>query len=98
MAKVIFWNRRALNKFESILIYLEETFSEKTAENFARVVHQKLIILSKNPEMGRLSQKDLSVRYISISKYNLLYYRIRENKLVVLTFFDTRQAPGKRPY
>jgi len=39
MALKIFWTKRALNNFNSILGYIENEFGENSAKNFAIKVH-----------------------------------------------------------
>jgi hypothetical protein len=47
--------------------------------------------------MFRRSTK-MNIHQVLITKHNLLFYRILENKIELLTFFDTRQNPVKKPF
>lgn len=52
----------------------------------------------KHPETGRLSEVSPQIRYVLLDKHRRLYYEIGEELITVLTLFDTRQDPKKRPY
>lgn len=98
MVKRIVWNKRALEKLDEIVDYLEENFSEKTASNFVEKVFDRLDILSRYPEIGRKSKKKKNIKFHKIDKHRDLYYRIDGKNLIVVYIFDTRQNPEKNLY
>lgn len=98
MDKIIFWNKKAVKKFHSLVQYLEENYSEQTAENLVRNVHLKLQVLVKYPEIGRLSAKKKTIRVVSINRFLRMFYRVHRRKIIVITFFDTRQNPEDHPF
>lgn len=98
MAKRIVWNKRALEKLDEIVDYLEENFSEKTASNFVKKVFDRLDILSRYPEIGRTSKKKENIKFYKIDKHRNLYYRIDGKNLIVVYIFDTKQNPEKNLY
>ena len=51
-----------------------------------------------NPEMGTVEHFEKRIRGMVITKHNTLFYRIEEDKLILLTFFDNRQHPSKKSY
>jgi plasmid stabilization system protein ParE len=97
MARRIVWNKRALEKFDEIVDYLGENFSEKAASNFVRKVFDRLDILSRYPEIGRKSKKNKNIQFHKIDKNRDLYYRVDGEKLIIVYIFDTRQNPEKNP-
>jgi len=98
MAKQIVWNKKALNKLDEILEYLEKEHSETVASTFAKKLFDRLDILSRYPGIGRKSQKKTSILFYKIDKNRNIYYRINSKKLIVVYIFDTRQNPDKNPY
>jgi len=95
MAKIVKWNKRALQSFYDIADYLEENFSEQASRSFVNDVFQKVEIISKDPSAGRKAPKRKTVRYFLIGKHRRLYYRIEVKHLIISSIFDTRQHPDK---
>ena len=98
MAQKIIWNKSAREKLDAITTYLEEEFSELTAKKFIILLHERLNILSRYPEIGRPSKKKKHIRIYKIDKKRNLYYRVDGNLLFVVYIFDTRQSPNSNPY
>lgn len=98
MVKAIIWNRRANNNFNSIIKYLQNKWGDKVTQNFVIRTYQIIELLAQNPEMGSVEHFEKQIRGIVITKHNTLFYRIEEEKLILLTFFDNRQHPEKKSY
>ena len=98
MALKIIWTANALEDYKRVIDYLAEEWSAEIAERFSENVQARLEILSNYPFLGIASTKEFSVRSISISKHNRLYYRITSSAIEVLDIFDTRQNPEKNQY
>lgn len=96
MVKTIIWNSKANNQFFAIIDYLEKHWSRRIAQNFITETLQTLKILAQFPEMGRVDNPVKKIRVFVITKHNILYYRVDDDKIVLLNFFDTRQHPRKR--
>jgi plasmid stabilization system protein ParE len=88
----------AKKKLEMLLDYLEEEFSERTKQNFISTLEKIVDRIIKYPESFPESSKVKSVRRCIVSRYTVMYYRVRKNKIEILTFFDNRQNPLKSPY
>jgi plasmid stabilization system protein ParE len=96
MAKAIIWNRLASNKFNSIIAYLEQEWGENVTRNFVINTYKIIELIAKYPEIGTLENKEKQIRGFVITKHNTLFYRVEEDKIILLTFFDTRQSPEKK--
>jgi plasmid stabilization system protein ParE len=96
MAKTIIWNRRASNKFDTIIEYLQKEWGENVTRNFVIRTYQIIEILAQNPEIGTLENKEKQIRGLVITKHNTLFYRIENDNLILLSFFDNRQHPQKK--
>ena len=98
MAKTIIWNRRASNSFNSIIQYLQEDWGERVTRNFVVRTYQIIDLLAQNPEMGLIEHANRQIRGFVITKHNTLFYRIENDKLILLNFFDNRQSPLKKTF
>ncbi|MFC0517528.1 type II toxin-antitoxin system RelE/ParE family toxin [Mucilaginibacter angelicae] len=97
MAKTIVWNRKASDKFNSIIAYLEQEWGENVTKNFVINTYKIIELIANYPEMGTLENKEKQIRGFVITKHNTLFYRVEEDKIVLITFFDNRQHPIKKP-
>lgn len=98
MAQKVVWNKRALQKFDEIITYLEADVSEKAAIGFILKVDDLIHKLCKYPEIGRKTKKYKTVRQYKIDNFKRLYYRFSGKKLIIVYFFDDRQNPEINPY
>ena len=98
MAKIIVWNRRASNNFNSIINYLQAEWGDTVTRNFVVRTYKVIELLAVNPEMGSIEHFEKQIRGIVITKHNTLFYRLEEEKLILLNFFDNRQDPKKKSY
>jgi len=55
-------------------------------------------LLTKHPHIGALSEKAKDVRGLLIARHNRMYYKIKDNKVIILNMYDTRINPKKNPY
>jgi plasmid stabilization system protein ParE len=88
---------QAENDFDDILEYLQKNWGEKVTNEFILKLERILFLISQKPNMFRRSTK-MGIHQVLITKHNLLFYRILKNKIELLTFFDTRQNPFKKPF
>jgi plasmid stabilization system protein ParE len=93
----IIWLPQAENDLGNILDYLQKNWGENIVDEFILKLERILSLVSQKPNMFRRSSK-MNVHQVLITKHNLLFYRILENKIELLTIFDTRQNPVKKPF
>ncbi len=98
MVRQIVWNKRAVQKFEEIINYLEENVSQKSAIKFVTEVNELIDKINKYPEIGTRTIKKKTVRQYKLDKHRNLYYKKSGRKLVIVYIFDNRQNPGSNPY
>lgn len=98
MARQVIWNKRAIQKFEEIVTYLEENSSEETAIKFVQKIDDLIEKLSKYPEIGRRTKTRKTVRQYKIDKYKKLYYRKYGKNLLIVFIFDDRMNTKSNPY
>ncbi len=93
----IIWLPQAETDFDKILLYMQENWGEKVVDDFILKFERIIELMIDKPRMFRHSSK-MNVHQVLITKHNLLFYRIIENKVELLTFFNTRQNPIKKPF
>ena len=98
MALKISWTKRADKKFDQIQKYLIKEWGENVARTFTVKVYDILDTLSEFPEIGTLENKEKGIRGFTIVKQVNLFYRIKGDKIILLTFFDNRQNPKKKKF
>ena len=98
MALEIQWSKKADRNFDSILDYIKGEFGENTTSKFVRKVHDFLELLSEFPELGTEENKELNIRGFVIVKQITLFYKIRNQNIILLNFYDNRQKPKKKRF
>ena len=96
MALEIVWSNRASLKFDQINTYLIEEWGEQSAKQFIGKVFTILEILSEFPEIGSIENKEKRIRGFTVVKQVNVFYRIKNDKIILLVFFDNRQNPKKK--
>lgn len=90
------WTTRATKNLDKIIEYLENEWDVKTVQNFASRLLNLLETLKSKPEIGRLVEKDKGIRVFVLTKQNTLFYRIKDQQIIILQIFDNRMNPKKR--
>ena len=96
MALTIVWSRRATLKFDQIISYLVAEWGEQSAKDFVLKVFEFLQILSEFPEIGSLENKGKNIRGFTIVKQVTMFYKVNNDKIFILLFFNNRQNPKKK--
>ncbi len=95
MAYKIVWLPKAEKRFEQIINYLEQNWSDKEVEEFIKSTNAIISIISINPKAFRYS-KSKKIYEALVTKHNLLLYRKKSGSTELLTFFDVRQHLNKK--
>lgn len=98
MALTIYWSKRADNKFDKIISYIDEEWGEVVARAFVKKVYDFLDILVEFPEIGSVEHAEREIRGFVIVKQLTLFYKIKEDKIILLSFFDNRQNPKRKRF
>jgi len=85
---------RAERNFDSIADYINQKWGEKTAKEFVQKIDKIFTLLKDYPLMGQIENND--IRGFQLSRQTRILYRIRDNKIIILSFFDVRQDPNKK--
>ncbi len=84
----IHWTDNALNELQKTITYLEENFSDKEIKKLSAKIENTVELISINPNIFQLSDIK-GVFKVVVLKYNTLYYRIRGNRVEILSIFST---------
>ena len=95
MSKSVVFSKRARKKLEKLLDYLENEWSLKVKNEFIEKLDRCVLQISKHPESYPVSGKFPGLYKCIVTKQTTLYYRIKENEIQVIAFFDNKQDPQK---
>ena len=98
MALTIFWSKKADKNFDKIIRFIDEEWGESVTRVFVRKVYDFLDILQEFPEIGTIENRESNIRGFVIVKQLTLFYKINQNKIILLNFFDNRMNPEKKKY
>lgn len=93
----VFLTKRATNRFSSIKEYIAEEWGELVANAFEQKTIDFLDLLENFPQLGSIEVPTKQIRGFQLTKQTRVFYRIRDERIIILTFFDVRQHPSKRP-
>ena len=98
MEREIIYTKKAIEEIRKDWAYLEEN-SSQAAQNLLNNIIGLESRLAKYPESGRPSGAvDKNIRYLKVQEHKILFYKYSSKTVKVLSLFDTRQDPKKRPY
>jgi plasmid stabilization system protein ParE len=93
----VFFSKRAEEKYASTLDYLRENFGETATKVFKQKAADFIKLLGSFPEMGLVEVESKKIRSFLLTKQTRVFYRITNDKIIILTFFNTYQSPKKKP-
>lgn len=89
--------KSAENSFRAIMEFLKNKWGEKVAEAFENKSAEFLNILKDFPEIGPIEVEQKRIFGFQLTKQTRLFYRIKNGEIIILSFFDVRQNPNKKP-
>lgn len=93
----IFWTKRSKQRFLDINSYILSEFGTNSSKRFKSRIFDFLELLSKFPELASLEVPNKNIYGFQVSKQTRIFYRINKDHISLLTFFDSRQDPDKKP-
>ena|ERR1700722_19960740 len=86
----ILWTDRALQNAISVKRYLQINFSEREIENFFLLLNAFEVAVCAFPKLYPVSSSKRKIRRAVLSKVLSVFYRIRRNRIEVLSIMDNR--------
>ena len=96
MSRSIEWSPRAESEYFDHLEYLVQKWGQKVAQNFRGRIQEVLDHVVERPRMYPATGSRKNVRRCVVSKQVSLYFRIKKDKIEIVTLFDTRRDPNSR--
>ncbi|NVJ47224.1 MAG: type II toxin-antitoxin system RelE/ParE family toxin [Cytophagia bacterium] len=93
----IVWTDEAEESFDEIFQYLCRKWSLDVAQNFAQRVDDMIKVISEKPRIFKQSRTKLVYQAL-VSKQVSLFYLLKDENLILLSFWDNRQDPDKIDY
>ena len=94
------WNDESKKRLRQTAKYIRNIFGEKAKDDFLQEIKHANALLGHNPNMGPLEEylSDLPSLYRSIVvlHHNKIVYRIVDDHIEVVAFWDTRREPKKQ--
>ena len=91
----IIWSDEAINNLSGIIEYLENRWTQKEIENFARLLDKQLELISSNPYLFPKGPQSKNIRKSVLTRQTSIYYYIKEKEVHLISLFDNRKRPGK---
>ncbi len=98
MVRQIIWTNRANLKFNSIIEYLKFEWGTQVAQNFVRKSYDIIDLISEHPGLGTIENSQKKIRGFLITRHNRLFYRVTDQEIILLNFFDTRSGAKRKKY
>lgn len=98
MARKIIWTKRANDKLNQVINFLENEWGENVTRSFVIRVHSVANLISEHPKIGTLEKPEKDIRGFLLTKHNRLFYRTTETEIIILNLFDTRSGSKKKKF
>lgn len=83
MALTIKWSKRADNKFDKIIEYLEKEWGEKVTRAFVKKTYEFFDLLIDFPEIGSIENADRQIRGFVLLKQVTIFYKLKGRVIVI---------------
>ncbi len=93
----IVWTKKVRKTFGQILDYIQLRFGDTARQSFLTKMKDFTKLLYEFPEIGTVEIKEKKLRGFQLTKQTRIFYRIKNDQIILLTFFDSRQDPNRRP-
>ena len=91
------WNKQSKEQLRQTARYILQVFGQKVKDEFMQAVRHTNTLLVENPHLGPAEEflADLPVLYRSIvvRRLNKIAYRIVDDHIEVVAFWDCRREP-----
>jgi plasmid stabilization system protein ParE len=95
MTYKVFWTPEAEDTFNQNILYLQYKWNEAVIENFIAKTEEAIDTIRANPLLFPLINKKKRVHKCLVVRQVSLYYRVVENRIYLITFWNNYQDPDK---
>ncbi len=93
MAYKVTLSERAEKNLDEIVTYLQSEWSVRVRNKYLSILEEKIKLISQNPFIYPASVKRKSIHRCIVTKRSILFYRIKDNEIEVITLQDARRDP-----
>jgi plasmid stabilization system protein ParE len=93
--KSIFLSKKAAQKLNTLLEYLETNWPKKVKKEFIEKLDKSILQIQNFPSSAQSSEIEKGLFRIVITKQTTLYYKVTAKGITIVTLFDTRMNPDK---
>lgn len=94
----IFITKRAEKNYKSITNYLQKEWGVNVVEALNKKTQHFFDLLENFPEMGSMEFPAKNIRGLQLTTQLRVFYIIKEDRVIILSFFDVRQHPKKKNF
>ena len=94
MKKVVL-SKKASNKFNRLLEYLETEWTLKVKKDFVQKLDKSLIQIQKFPNSCPQTDFVKGLHMLVVTKQTSIFYRFDSKTITIITIFDNRMNPDK---
>lgn len=87
----IFWTNEAINNLESILDYLNRSWTQREIDNFKKKLSKQIDLIEKNPKLFPLSDYNPRLRKAVMSKQTTIFYELSGTVIYLVYLFNNKQ-------
>jgi plasmid stabilization system protein ParE len=98
MSYSVIWSDEAKANYKLILEYLNTKWTQREVINFAKRTEEVVALIKIDPYLHKPSAKGKAIRHCVLVKQVSLFYRIEQNTVYLITFWDNRQNPNRLKY
>ena len=95
MMRKIKLSKRASDRLEKLLEYLELEWSLKAKEDFINKLNKSLTRVRKFPESCQQTDFVKGLHMLVVTKQTSIFYRYDSKNITIVTLFDNRMNPDK---
>lgn len=92
----ILLTRRAEQNYSSIKEFIGRKWGNSSSLAFETRTIDFLRLLRNYPEMGSLEMPEKGIRAFQLTAQTRVFYRVKNDAIILLSFFDLRQHPNKK--
>ncbi|WP_029038361.1 type II toxin-antitoxin system RelE/ParE family toxin [Salinimicrobium xinjiangense] len=94
----IFITKRAEKNYKSITNYLHKEWGANVVEALNKRTRHFFDLLEIFPEMGSIEFPAKNIRGLQLTTQLRVFYTVKEDRIIILSFFDVRQNPEKKNF
>lgn len=98
MVRRVVWTKRATNNFDKIINYLEGEWGTRVTQMFVRRTYALIDLIAEKPDLGTVENPDKKIRGFLLTRHNRVFYRVTEEEIILLNFFDTRSGTRRKKF